>query len=162
MDKKILGVPIIWQRSKWLNFFIFSSITSSLFALGYNNSNVSCLLALYQNLVLPFLAVNLLLASSSPSTRIKYSCILGGLMGMIGATSHLTFLAFGFYFLGGRETILGANNNLVPTITSETILMEITLYVTSWIILVGISAISGLIGGALIRTQANADINSDQ
>ena len=87
---------------------------------------------------------------------------LGSLVGIIGATSHLQFLAFGFYFLGGREIILGIDNNPVPPIASETVFMEIILSVISWIVLVGISAVSGLIGGILNREQQGTDLNLDQ
>ena len=107
-----------------------------------------------QNLLMPLFATSLYLSKryTSFSVRIKIGLLLGASFGAIPATLGTIIENIQFYFLGGETAAFAARNQTIPPLSPGTLWAGISSQFYIWLLLILISAFSGLLA-ALIPTK---------
>lgn len=134
--------------------FLVVSFFSSFILLFYSGIAFSCQLSLIQNLVIPFFIIqnaqpfyNL----KNPYDKIKVGAIIGGIAGIIPATTINMVSAIQYYLLNNRIIAYSALGIDPPPISLEVLYTEVGSGVFIWFLLVFLSSISGVISSIITR-----------
>ncbi|MBE9514083.1 MAG: hypothetical protein IMY83_03520 [Chloroflexi bacterium] len=105
-----------------------------------------------QHIVLPLISTTFLVDKKPATSRSrwnKHGAILGGLIGMVGASSTLLLQSIGFYALGGRETTLRELGLPVSAVPPAIVFWDSVLLIPLQLFLIGVSMLAGVTGAVL-------------
>jgi hypothetical protein len=144
LDKKYLDIRIIIICTSLITFFTWIR----------NSVSISCMLSIFQNVIMVFIITSLLLARSNTyyfPTRVKRGVIIGGTIGGIYAIILYIVENIDYYFFGGRELISSTIGEPAPPLNIYTVRAELFSGLWACIFLVILSAVIGLIAALLLR-----------
>lgn len=150
VDRKFLSIRILFVLTISSSFIIFFYVTIPF----------SCQLMLFQNVIMVFIIVSLLLAKlelKSVKQNVVFGFKAGCITGSLVATVYSIVNILQYYVLGHRELVYKLSDQSPPPLNIDLLFVGIGSTIVIWILLVMLSSLSGMIAAFIYNARKPVD-----